>query len=413
MHILLLELKRVIKSRMTLVLLTVAVALSAFISFEVISEAKYIYVNGNGRQASITGMAAIRANKKRMKPLEGQITEEKLKEALVTFQNFYRLSQKHPDDPTFSARFDEKIAPLDYFLDMINQVYPGGEDEYESLNKIDPNCLTGFYHQRTETLKTKLGIKYPGNQNILSKVSKLNREVTTPFILVEGYMADNTVNLCILIFLLVLICAMTVSPIFSAEYQNGSDDVLRCTKNGRVKLAIVKSVSALLIVLAMFAVCTLIFVLSVNSAYGWDSLWTSVQVISALSFVPLTIGQEQCLTVLAGLLTLLAAACFVLFVSAKCQHPTTALIIAVAFCILPAILHSVWHGNISNFVTCVLPTGGAGISNSFFSQLNLTTFVHIGSFDIWSPYLIIAATIIEIPLFFLLSLHAYCRHQAT
>lgn len=132
-----------------------------------------------------------------------------------------------------------------------------------------------------------------------------------------------------------------------------------------------------------------------------------------LSFVPLTIGQEQGLTILAGLLTLLASACFILLVSAKCQHPTTALIIAVAFCILPAIQHTVWHGNTANFVTCVLPSGGAGISRNFFTLLNQTTFIQLGPWYIWSPYLTGGVAILEIPLFFIFSIHAYCKHQIT
>ncbi len=93
-------------------------------------------------------------------------------------------------------------------------------------------------------------------------------------------------------------------------------------------------------------------------------------------------------------------------------NPTTALIIAIAFCILPAILHAVAHGNTVDFLTCVLPTGGAGISRNFFSQLNDSVFVHIGSLDIWAPYLTIIAAVIEIPLFFALSIHAYCKHQS-
>ena len=408
MRILLLEMKRVIKSRMTWILLAIAIALSVIISYQVISGRQYTYVDGSGQQVKITGMEAIRADKKQMQPYEGAVTEEKLQNALKTCQDLYK---KYGANIPQNVYYD-KIAPNSYFLNMIGMVYPENGDEYEALNKVNPNSLSNFYQQRPEMLKSQLEAQYPGNKNVLREVQNLNSKVKTPFILKEGYINDNSDNLCILLFLLVLICAMVVSPIFSAEYQSGSDDILRCTKNGHIKLAIAKLCSSLLIILAMFAVCILIFVLTVNSAYGWDSMQTSIQVTLPLSFVPLTVGQEQGLTILAGLFTLLAAACFILFVSAKCQHPTTALIIAIAFCILPAILHSVWHGNMAEFLTCVLPTGGAGISHNFFSQLNGSKFIQIGSFSIWSPYLTVGAAILEIPLFFILSVHAYCKHQA-
>ncbi len=410
MHLLLLEMKRVIKSRMTWILLMTAVALSAIISYQAIAGAQYTSVSKNGQVTKITGMEAIRANKKQMQPYEGTITEGKLKNALHIFQQYYR--SKNTNKAELSALYYEKIAPITYMLDMIYGTYQGGEDEYEILNKMDQNQIATFYRQRTQSLKNQIEAQYPNNQNIWKQVQSLNSKVKIPFFLDSGYVSDNTINLCILIFLLVLLCAMIVSPVFSADYQNGSDDILRCTKNGHAKLAVAKLGSAILIMVAMFVVCILTFVLTVNKAYGWSSLQTSIQATSVLSFVPLTMGQEQGLTILAGLLTLLAAACFVLFVSAKCQHPTTALIIAVAFCIFPAILHSIWHGNIANFVTCVLPTGGAGISHNFFTLLNQTTFIKLGPWYIWAPYLTAGAAIIEIPLFFILSIHAYCKHQA-
>lgn len=408
MRLLLLEIKRVIKSRMTWILLLIAVALSVIISYQVISEARYNFVDVNGKLAKITGIEAIRADKAQMQPYEGTVTEAKLRNALKTFQDVYkRYGENIPQDIYYS-----KLVPNTYFLNMISDVYPRSGDENEALSKVNPDDITNFYQQRSEGLKNYQKEKYPGNENILLQVQKFNEKVKIPFVFKEGYTIDNSTNLCILIFFLVLICSIIVSPIFSAEYQNGSDDILRCTKNGHIKLAIAKQCSAILIILAMFAIYILTFVLTVNNAYGWDSMETSIQVMSTFSFVPLTVGQEQGLTVLAGLLTLLAAACFALFFSAKCQHSTTALIISIMFCILPAILHSVWHGNIANFVACVLPTGGAGISHNFFNQLNESTFIQIGAMDIWAPYLTIAAAIIEIPLFFILSIHAYCKHQA-
>ena len=408
MRLLLLEMKRVIKSRMTLILFLIAVGLSVLISYQVISDAQYRYMDESGNLTTITGTEAIQARKEQMQPYEGAVTEEKLQEALKTFQGVYN---EYGEDIPLDVYYD-KLVPDSYFLDMISIVYARSGDMYDALSKLKPGDITDFYQQRPAILESELEEKYPGNADILQQAQKLDEKVKTPFVLIEGYTSDNSTNLGILLFLLVLICTMVVAPIFSADYQNGSDDILRCTKNGRVKLAIAKLCSSLLIILALFVVCMLVFVLSVNSAYGWDSMRTSMQMISVLSFAPLTMGQGQALMILAGLLALLSAACFILFCSAKSQHPTTTLIIATAFCIFPAILHMVGHGNIVDFLTCVLPTGGAGISRNFFNLLNQSVFLQIGPLNIWAPYLTIGAAIIEIPIFFMLSIRAYCRHQA-
>lgn len=408
MHIMYLELKRVIKSPMTWISAGIAIALSVIISLSVISYAEYNYVDNSGKEARITGMGAIRANKKLMQPYEGQITVDKLQKALITFQDVYKqYGENIPNNV-----YHEKIAPINCFLDMIYQVYPISGDSWEALSKINPEELWDFYAQRTKTLHNQLSAKYSNSTVVQQKVQALNKKVGTPFIFREGYTNDAADNLAILISLLVLICAVVVSPIFSAEYQNDSDDILRCTKHGRVKLAAVKLCSSLLITFAMYAICVSIFIILVNNAYGWDSLQTSAQVLtSALSFVPLTVGQEQGFTILAGLITLLAVACFTLFLSTKCQNSTTALIIAITFCLLPSILYAIEKGNLINLLMCLLPADGAGLMNSFYYQLNSTMFIHIGSFSTWAPYIMVGAEIIEIPLFLALSIHSYCKHE--
>lgn len=410
MHILFLELKRVIKSRMTWILLVIAIALSVIVSLRVVSLARYTYVDKSGNQITISGMDAIHANQEKMQPYEGEIAESTLQNALKTEQDLFK--QYGEDFPMDVYR--TKLVPIEPFLNMISEVYPKSGDEYEALAKVDPDELTSFYQQRSETLKNEIEAKYPGNKNVLQQVQRLNEKVSTPFEFHYGYDSNASDNLELLIFVLVLISTMIVSPIFSAEYQNGSDDILRCTKNGRAKFAIIKLLSSLIITLIMFVICALAFVLIVNTAYGWNSLHTSTQVLmSALNFVPFMMGQEQGLTILAGLLTLWAVTCFTLFLSTKCRNSTTTLIIAFAFCLLPTILFSVGQGNVINLLTCLLPAGGTGLTNSFCYQLNQITFIQIGSFNTWAPYLMMGAAIIEIPLFFVLSIHAYCKHQVS
>lgn len=410
MRILFLELKRVCKTRMTWISALAAILLSVLMSLSVISYAQHTNVDGSGQETKITGMEAIRSNKKQMKPYEGEITVEKLRQALTIFQGVYRQYGKEIPVEVIH----EKLSPIDPFLSMIYDVYPESGNYYESLSKVDPDYLANFYTDRTKSIKNQLSVKYSGNSGVLSTAISLNERVKTPFVFVQGYTRDAADNLAVLISFLVLICAVIVSPIFAAEYQSGSDDVLRCTRYGKVRLAVTKLFAACLTVLAVFAVCTGIFVLVVNTAYGWDSLRTWVQVLfSALSFVPLTVGQAQGATVFAGFLTLLAAALFSLFLSAKLQNPTSALILTVGFCLLPTVLHSAVSGNLIDLLICLLPSGGAGLNTgSFYYQLSGITFLRIGPFSVWTPYLMLGAAMVEIPLFFLLAVRAYCRHQA-
>ena len=40
-------------------------------------------------------------------------------------------------------------------------------------------------------------------------------------------------------------------------------------------------------------------------------------------------------------------------------------------------------------------------------------FIQVSPFSVWSPYLIMGAAAIEIPLFFILAIRAYCKHQVS
>lgn len=412
MHILFLELRRVLKTRITWLSVGIAILFSVFMSFRVVSFAQHTDVDQNGNTVKITGTEAIRANREMMKPYEGPITSEKLQQALKSFQEVYRQYGK--DIPI--EVIHQKLSPIDPFLSMINWTYPQNDDYYDALSKTDPENITDFYTNRTDTLKDQLSVQYPGNAAVLKTALALNKKVATPFVFYEGYTADAADNLVILIFLLVLICAVIVSPIFSAEYQSGSDDILRCTRSGKVRLAVTKLCASLLIVSAMFAVCAGIFVLVVNGAYGWDSLKSSSQVLtsSVLSFVPLTVGQEQRVTVLEGLLALLAVASFTLFLSAKFRSSTSSLTAAIAFCLLPVILYNGGNGNLIDLFVCLLPAGSVGLNTgNFYYQMNGSTFLSIGPLSVWAPYLMLGGVIVEIPLFFILSVRAYCRHRAS
>jgi hypothetical protein len=67
-----------------------------------------------------------------------------------------------------------------------------------------------------------------------------------------------------------------------------------------------------------------------------------------------------------------------------------------------------------DILTYALPGGSVGLREYFYVHLiSRLSFVQIGPFSVWTPYLMLGACAVEIPVFFLLAVHAYCRHQAT
>ena len=409
-RLMILELKRSLKSRMTQILLAAALVLSVLMGMLVISYTEYHYLDNNGTEAKITGLKAIEANRKMMEPYKGRLTSEKISKAIKTNRV---LERKYGEDIPLKIYYQEKYPTLE-ILNTVQGMYHGSDGLPLSLSEIKDKDAKAYYEKRTDSINNTIAAKYPGDTDAQKSVKKLNDQVNTPFYFVYGYAQSNAADYVLFcLILLGLLCAVLAAPVFSLEYQTGADDILRCTKNGRAKLACSKILSAMLIAALCFAVCISIYLVIVNTAYGWDSLKASAQLIwSAMAFVPLSSGGLQAITVAAGFAGVLAIVSFTLFLSSKCRTSMVAVILALIFCLLPTIVSAVLSGNIAEWISCLLPAGGAGMNHSFYYEMMGNTFLQAGPVSIWSPYVIAAAAIIEIPLFLILAVRSYCRHEA-
>ena len=63
-------------------------------------------------------------------------------------------------------------------------------------------------------------------------------------------------------------------------------------------------------------------------------------------------------------------------------------------------------------VCLVLTAGGTGLQNSMYYELTSGfQFLTLGSLAIWTPFVMLAAPVIETPVFALLAKRAYTRHE--
>ncbi len=411
-----LELKRVAKTRSTWILAAGALLLSIVMALMVISFARHWYLDENGTEARFTGRDAIHANQERQKPIEGELTPEKIQAAFEIYHEVYETygakTENIPQDLYY-----QRIVPVNAILNRVREVYVDKSTGIPvPLYEISPEEAANFYGQRTERLADYLSQEYKDSPDAVEQALAINEKVKAPFYYIYGVgNSDTSEYLTICIFLLVMICAVIAAPIFSADYQSGADDILRCTKHGRRRLAVVKLLSAILLTTAIFAACVPAFILISYTAFGWESLKATLQLaFSAISFVPLTIGEANTLVVFSGLLTFLATVCFTLFLSTKFKNPTTVLGLALGSCLLPTILSFAGSGaTIENWIRLCLPSGGVGLRNSFFYELIDFNFLSLGPVSVWTPYIIPVAAGIEIVVFFILAVRSYTRHEST
>ncbi len=404
-----LEVKRMMKSRRTLALLAVALFMSIVMAYLPISFESINRPGENGEIMELDGLSAIQFKKDYYAKTAGDITPEKLAKALQVYQSCVKEYGTLDD------------VPLDVYIEHIMAIRPvlkGLSEAFADpktgigaeLMDIDPDEVEQYFYERCAShLDHVMNLEqkeYPtAGQFAAEEYAKLKQ----PFYLFPGMSRDAFDYTTLYIFVLAILCTAIAAPIFTNEYQTGSDSILRCTKYGRMKLAVTRILAASGIFIVIFALGMSIHLFILNLAFGTDCLETSFQMLFSVINLPnMNLGQLQIVLALAGLISVLAVISCTFFLSAKCKNSLTVLLISMVILLLPVFAYGVlgdtWIGGI-------LPSAGIGMKNNFLYQLCDFHFLHIWGMSFWTPYVILLSAAVEIPVFLFLAVHSYCKHQ--
>ena len=411
MRLFCLEVKRVLKSRRTLILLAVALVMSAAMAYLPIAFESINRPNPDGTKTELDGMEAIEYKRDLYAAINGEVTPEKVSEALKTYQDL--INEYGPlESDTFPVSVSVKqIVPIRPLLKALPELYADpltgiGAD----LMDIDPEDVAQNYYQRCEThladvMRNEQRNHPAAQQQAVDQYAK----VDMPFQLYAGYSRDALDYIELYIMILAILCVSITAPVFSGEYQSGADSIMRCTKHGRTRLAVTKILASCTIFMVTFAICITLHLVISDSAFGTDCLQSSIQMLFSIINLPnMNLSQTQIVISLAGLLSVLACVCCTLFLSAKCKDALTVLLIAIAVVLIPTFAYTALG---ANWISAILPSAGLGMQNNFLYQLINFNYLHIGGVSIWTPYIILISAVIEIPVFLFLAVRYYCRHQ--
>lgn len=413
MRLLLLEIKKVLKTRATWFLLAAALILSIITAYVPVTFEEVLLTDENGKEIYLKGLDAVRYYQQMNETLYGEVTAERVKQAIETYQEVYE---------EYNSEYGENV-PEDVYYQRLKPVSPYRKGALEILadrkTGISPNILDmdvqrleGYYDQMEARLSSILRMENPehpsAEASALAKFSKVHR----PYTYYYGLSRDSFDYQIILILLITLLCVVLTAPVFSSDYQTGADDINRCTKHGRIKLAIVKVSAALIISMTAFTVCSSLWILLTNLFFGKQGLETSVQMLfSITNLVPWNVGQLQWYVMLYSLLFFVSTIAFTLFLSARMKSNVAAMAIALGSAILPMIVCLAVPPHIEQWLQCFLASGGIGTSNSILYALIDYNFLHIGSSSFWNVDMMLIVTAVEIPVFLLMTLLSYCKKR--
>ena len=400
-----LEMKRLIRTKSVWILMIAMVVLAAVMAYVPVTFIR-AYKTDAGNVQAVTGVQAVKISKETRKDMEGEVTEEKIRQAIRVLNEMYQEYGSSFMEEVPADVYAEKIYPIMPVLNVIEQVLvPDGKNLYnmEAFDVKEEDAAT-IYEKYREEIQ---GLSQ--NPELVKEMQKISGSVKTPFTYESGMTLETVDYYTIYLFLVMFAFIVIASPVYAAEYQTGADDVIRCTKNGRVRIAVTKILVTFTLAVATFVASSLTFVAVLYILYGGSGFGTSIQMGYVFYLPALTIGSMLKLQIAGGVLFTLATVSFVLFLSSKCKNVQTALISAFGIAILPMILNMAGNNNVLNILRCILPTGGFGLINGLQSELMARNFALVAGHYIWLPYILLVAAAVAVPVFVGLTIVSYCR----
>lgn len=405
-----LEVKRIIKSRRTLALLAAALFMSVVMAYLPVSFESINRLGEDGKIIELDGLSAIRFKRDYYEKTAGDITPGKLAEALRTYQSYVKEYGTLNDVPL--DIYIENIMAIRPMLKGLTEAFADSKTGAAAdLMDIDPVVVEQhFYEKCVSHLDDIMNLEQKEYESAGQFAADKYADADQPFYLYPGMSRDAFDYTTLYILVLSILCVAIAAPIFANEYQTGSDSILRCTKYGRMKLAVTRILAACCIFIIIFILGMSVHLLILNLAFGTDCLKTSFQMLFSIINLPnINLGQLQIILVFAGLLSLLATISCTLFLSARCRDSLTVLLISIVVLFLPVFAHSAFAD--ASWISTVLPSAGIGMQNNFLYQLYNFNFLHIGEASFWTPYVILISAAVEIPVFLFLAVRSYCKHQ--
>ena len=334
------EFLKILRKKSSLIVMAVSLILTGFLFGLPIMQ--YQTYNQDG---AIKGADGIAYEKGRYADLSVPLSEEyvakTIREVQELFENPDNIGYDGNEQFLIGDAYWNGVAPREKLLNLIANVYSSPNDIWGYNNLPDLNIKDGasFY----QTMGGKIQALLNNPSRALSNEQKeywgsMADKVDTP--LQYGYYEGWEVIISsfeLLMFALLAIC-MVAAPVFSGEYQTGTDAVLLSAKYGKTKLATAK-------IAATFLFGTVAFILHIIVAcglpliaFGTDGWNLPLQIANTAIPYPFTFLQAVLINIGIIFLVLFAMIGFTLFLSSKMKSPYLVLIILVPILFIPLFL---------------------------------------------------------------------------
>ncbi len=351
------EFLKILRKKSTLIVMAVSLILTGFLfGLPIIQYQTY------NQAGVIKGTEGIAYEKEQYADLSVPLSEEYIAETIREVQELF----VNPDNIGYDGNeqfligdaYWNGVAPREKLLNLIANAYskPNEILGYNNLPDLDIKDGAFFYQTMEEKIQTLLN-------NPSRKLSDEQKEywdsmagkVDTP--LQYGYYEGWEVIISsfeLLMFALLAVC-IVVAPVFSGEYQAGTDAVILSAKYGKTKLTTAKITASLLFGTAAFILHIVVACGLPLAAFGADGWNLPLQIANTTIPYPLTFLQAVLINIGIIYLVLLAMVGLTLLLSAQLKSPYLVLIILVPILFIPMFLTPNGTTGAYNLILFLLP----------------------------------------------------------
>ncbi len=408
-----LEMKRLLKTRSTWILMAAALLVTLILCCINIFGAYYYSYDGK----SFHALDATEMRRIVTESAEGEWTPERIHDVFAQIDevsaNRRGIAVEGATNDNYEIVTGDNGAAASIagytstFLRSIPQVF-----DVQYTSEITPEMAEQYYAQRKAYIEEAMTLNY--GPAAAEAALRLDENTAEPFYYEFGFGTGSDIasTLPVSLFAVAIVCSIICAPVFASDYSTGADDIQRCARYGCRRLGKAKLLAAMTLSTVLYIICAAVFVALTLAVYGDDK--TSAQLaLDALVLIDIDMNGVLVLTLVAGFLSVLAMTAFTLYLSARMRSSVAVLAIALAVAMAPTFLVILLRESaLGDWLRLILPSGGLGLGTGMFVDIQIGEFLTIGSLAVWTPFLMLAAPVIETPVFALLARRAYVRHEA-
>ena len=351
------ELLKILRKKSTIIVMAVSLLVTA-----VLFGLPILQFRTYNQDGVIKGMEGIAYEKEQAADYSVLLTNEYVTETIHEVQQLF----ENPDNVGYDgyekflidSAYWDGIAPREKLLNIIagNYVNPNESVGYNALPEIDVSDGTDFYQARQDKIDKLLNTSSRGlSEEQKSFWQDRNSKVNEPF--QYGYYEGWQIIIScfeLLIFALLAVC-IVIAPVFSGEYQAGTDAVILSAKYGKTKLTTAKIAASFLFGILAFTLHVLAAIGLPIAAFGVDGWNLPLQIGNTTIPYPLTFLEAALINLGVIYLVLFAMTGFTLLLSAKMKTPYLVLVVLVPVLFIPLFLSPNGTTGIYNLTLFLLP----------------------------------------------------------